>query len=243
MSEDALRTLLASNSEFVIGIDEVGYGSWAGPLVVTGLVFKKSWGHPDIKDSKLFKSSKSTSAHEKRKQVLHTVIKPNEIFSITKVIGPEIIDSIGVTTALRQTTESIAEYLRQCYPDSITVLDGRNDHGMVFKGKHLFLPKADNLVPAVGAASITAKVTRDDLMAGVAAEYPGYGFEQHVGYGTQKHYMALVSLGPCMTHRLSYRPIKAVLEEHPWLQKKSATLDLINSRKLQSSGQTQKESA
>ena len=109
--------------------------------------------------------------------------------------------------------------IRSCvvhYPDSVIVVDGLTTAQQIggrstFDAKFISLPKADEKVPAVSAASIAAKVYRDDLMKKLADEYPGYDFLHNVGYGTPKHIRGIAKHGLCPIHRRSYKSIKKYL--------------------------------
>lgn len=209
--EDALHELLSSRHKYVVGIDEVGYGSWAGPLVVAGTVFEKSWGHPDVKDSKKYTSSKKGTAEYKRKMVLNTIVMQESTFYTHVMVPVDVVDKKGVYTALLDATHEVAKRCATQYPDSIVVTDGNNDIGWDDKIQLLAIPKADEVVPAVSAASVLAKVTRDDIMVGLHKLYPGYDLARHKGYGTKSHMEALERLGPSAVHRRSFGPIKKLL--------------------------------
>jgi len=201
-----LRFLLSATAKYIIGIDEVGLGAWAGPLVVSGMVMPKGWGHPDVKDSK------KVPTHDKRTKILHEIIQPNETWEMTVTVPSETIDKIGVGNALSSSFLKIASECKQLYPDSIIVLDGNQKLSNNKIGAVLSMPKADDLVPAVSAASILAKVTRDNMMRQQDKQYPGYNFGKNSGYGTKEHRNALELLGPCAIHRRSYAPIALLLE-------------------------------
>lgn len=121
------------------------------------------------------------------------------------------VDSSGTTNAVKQ---AMAQALEGCIamlgqsPDEI-IIDGHINYLPNIAGT-LALIKADATVPAVSAASILAKVARDDYMAAMALQHPGYGFEKHVGYGTAVHQRALEHLGLCPLHRRSFKPIAAI---------------------------------
>ena len=211
--QGAMRRLLASDAKYVIGIDEVGLGAWAGPLVVAGVIFKKGWGDPKIKDSKQFSSSKKSSALDKRRKVLNEIIRPNEIFSSVEKVSPGELDKVGVGRALAGCMCKVARVCHAFYTDSIIVIDGNKKVDLDFlqADRLIVMPKADTMVPAVSAASILAKVVRDSLMISLAKGFPQYGFDKHMGYGTAVHKKALNAHGLTSIHRKSYSPMSMMV--------------------------------
>jgi len=181
-----------------VGIDEVGRGCWAGPLVAGAVVLARPI--PGLKDSK--KLSKT------RREQLAAQIEQEAVAIGLGWIWPEAIDRDGLSTAVKTAmTEALAAIGAEY--DAV-IVDGNINY---FPGnpKVQAVIKADDSVPAVSAASIVAKVARDRYMTAIAAEYPGYGFERHVGYGTAEHIAGLKLLGACDIHRKSYKPIQAVV--------------------------------
>lgn len=185
-----------SQAQTVVGSDEVGYGAWAGPLVVAAVATPRDWFDARVKDSK--------KLSEKTRERLYTEFFGKYPTSV-KIVTPTQIDEMGVWKALIYAhEEAIKGVLLRCADKPLVVTDGNVP---VTSGGAISLPKADDLVPAVSLASIIAKVTRDRIMAELAFEYPGYGFARHKGYGTPEHTMFLTQKGPCPAHRLSYEPV------------------------------------
>lgn len=202
--EEGLKHLLSSKAKYVIGVDEVGLGAWAGPIVVAGAVFLKGWGHPDVKDSKALTA-------KTRELVLHQTIFPTVEWHVILDASSSAIDEDGVGDVLKNLTSRVVTACSDFYPDSIVILDGEWVP-VLPKVDILAFPKADSLIPAVSAASIIAKVTRDKTMVNLAKTYPGYDLHNNVGYGTPKHQIGLDKLGPCAIHRRSYRPVAKAAE-------------------------------
>lgn len=182
-----------------VGIDEVGRGSWAGPLTVAALVAPAelpSWWQ-ELDDSKRLGRA--------RREHLYGLLVAADLPLAVVHEMPDSIDRLGLTATMREAVRRALDILREDYvlagPLDV-VVDGLDGYGV---GRPL--PKADQLVRVVAGASIVAKVRRDALMRGLAREYPGYGFERHVGYGTAEHRAALARLGPCVLHRRSFRPV------------------------------------
>lgn len=198
--EEGLKRLLSSNAKYVIGVDEVGLGAWAGPIVVAGAVFLKGWGHSYVKDSKAL-------TPQKRELALNQVILPSVVWHMLVTAGAAAIDERGVGEVLKALTINVMTACAGLYPDSVVVLDGDWAPAPTKTMTVLAFPKADALVPAVSAASIIAKVTRDKAMVELSGIYPGYRFQKNMGYGTPKHQEGLDKLGPCQIHRRSYRPV------------------------------------
>ncbi len=182
----------------VVGIDEVGRGCWAGPLVAGAVLL----GRPitGLKDSK--KLSKL------QRERLAVIIKDEALAIGLGWVWPQAIDSGGITAAVKTAMHDALAAIAVDYDE--VIIDG-NINYFADNPKARALIKADDTVPAVSAASIIAKVARDNYMAEMAAQYPGYGFEVHVGYGTAKHQAALASLGVCDMHRRSFRPVRAMI--------------------------------
>lgn len=179
----------------IVGIDEVGRGCWAGPLVAGAVLL----GDPitGLKDSK--KLSK------KQREILDAEIRVSALSYGLGWVMPAELDEVGLTGAVRLAMERAMACITQAYTE------------LIVDGNYNFFPNnplaravigADNLVPAVSAASIIAKVARDKYMADAASSYPGYAFEKHVGYGTAAHAAALKTLGICDLHRRSFKPIQ-----------------------------------
>lgn len=182
----------------ILGIDEVGRGPWAGPLVVGAVVL----GGANIEG--LTDSKKLT---KKRREELDSIIRAEVAgFGLGWVPADEI-DKIGLSAALRLATRRAVEQVTAPYHEII--IDGTiNFLSDTSKGGYVTtLPKADLLVPSVSAASIIAKVARDAYMADQDAVHPGYGFKSHVGYGTAAHRAAIDKLGVTPLHRLSFAPL------------------------------------
>jgi ribonuclease HII len=179
----------------VVGIDEVGRGCWAGPLVAGAVILNQPI--VGLKDSKLLS--------KRRRELLASEIQAKAMaFGLGWVPAAEL-DQIGLTKAVRLAMHRALGQIDIAY-DSI-IIDG-NYNFLDYLPTSRALIKADNLEPSVSAASIIAKVARDRHMADAARQYPNYGFEKHVGYGTAYHAAMLKQHGLCQIHRRSFRPIK-----------------------------------
>ncbi|HEX8390651.1 MAG TPA: ribonuclease HII [Candidatus Saccharimonadales bacterium] len=182
----------------VVGIDEVGRGPWAGPLVFGAVVL----GDASIEG--LTDSKKLTA---KRREALSIEIHEQAAAVGLGWVSASEIDEFGLSAALRTACRRALEQITAPYTQII--LDGTvnflSDTG---KGPYVTTMKqADLLVPSVSAASIVAKVARDAYMIEQDAVYPGYGFSRHVGYGTTMHQRALKQLGTTPLHRMSFKPL------------------------------------
>lgn len=194
---NALEKINRADATHIIGIDEVGIGALAGPIVVGGVVVPKGWSDPHVKDSKLLSFNQRAIALE--------IIRAQKFEMCTCFRWAADIDKEGVTHSLSQLTEGVALYLRRRFPSSIVVLDGnrptRIDGSLA---DVVWLPKADIHVPAVSAASIVAKVARDTHMIEQHKLYPEWGFDHNVGYPSKQHREAIAIHGLCPIHRQSY---------------------------------------
>jgi ribonuclease HII len=155
---------------------------------------------PGLKDSKKLSKLQRTK--------LDLVIRDKAVaFGLGWVTAQEV-DSLGLTEAVRLAMQRAVDAIQAPYDEII--IDGHINFLPDYPRSSCLI-KADDLIPAVSAASIIAKVARDTYMAGIATEYPGYLFESHVGYGTKHHSDALRLLGLTPLHRRSFAPIRAML--------------------------------
>lgn len=182
----------------IVGIDEVGRGCWAGPVVAGAVLLKDDI--PGLRDSK--KLSK------KRRADLSEQIHASASVGLGWVT-PSEVDQFGLTAAVGLAMQRALDQISGDY-DQI-IIDG-NYNFMSNNLKATTIIRADETVPAVSAASIVAKVARDEYMMKLNIRYPDYGFERHVGYGTAVHLTALKTLGVTPEHRKSYKPIQALLQ-------------------------------
>jgi ribonuclease HII len=182
-----------------VGVDEVGRGCWAGPLVAGAVVLREPIS--GLKDSK--------KLTKKRRELLAAQIHEQALAVGLGWVKPAELDEIGLTAAVRLAMERALEQITVRYDELI--IDG-NLNFFPENPRARAVIKADDSVPAVSAASIVAKVARDNYMAEVAAEYPDYGFERHVGYGTALHLERLQLHGVSKLHRVSFKPVLALLE-------------------------------
>jgi ribonuclease HII len=187
----------------ILGIDEVGRGSWAGPLVV-GAVVLGSGQIEGLTDSK--------KLTKKQRERLDIEIRDKAIGFGLGWVRAEEIDNIGLSAALVLATKKAVEQVKISYHEII--IDGTiNFLKDTTKGKFVTtLKKADLLIPSVSAASIIAKVARDNYMAEQDDIYPGYGFKKHVGYGTALHISAIDKFGVTSLHRLSFKPLQKYID-------------------------------
>lgn len=183
-----------------VGIDEVGRGCWAGPLVAGAVILLEPIEGLD--DSK--KLSK------KRRNELTKEIKQKAIIGLGWV-WPKELDNGGITWAVKTAMERALAEIHAAYDE--VIIDG-NINYLQDNPKTVAIIKADGSVPAVSAASIVAKVARDTYMELRAhAKFPEYGFDAHVGYGTAAHIAALKQHGAREIHRHSYKPIQKLATE------------------------------
>ena len=189
----------------VIGIDEVGRGPWAGPLLVCAVALDMSKDYLELNDSK--KLSK------KRREILAKYIKREAIDIGLGWVKVSELDKLGMTASLKLATKRAFDQLKkatQQQADRI-VVDG--NIRLLDDDRVQVVVKADATVPAVSAASIVAKVTRDSYMSQLDRLYPEYGFSRHVGYGTKAHYDALLVHGAILgVHRQSFAPIRQLTD-------------------------------
>lgn len=191
----------------IAGVDEAGRGPLAGPVVVAAVVLDPNRPIAGLDDSKKL-------SERRREQLFPLIIEQALDYAVIHV-EPARIDSLNI---LQATLTGMREAVRalRCNP-TLALIDGnRTPQGMSIECKTLV--GGDAIEPAIMAASILAKVTRDRFMVELAAQFPQYGFDKHKGYPTQDHMQALREYGPCPQHRRSFAPVKASLA----LQVKSA---------------------
>lgn len=182
----------------ILGLDEVGRGCWAGPLVAGAAILAQPI--PGLADSKQLSS--------RRRAELSAII-----LSEARAIGlgwvqPAEIDAIGLTAAVKLAMQRALEKITIDYDE--LVIDG-NYNFFPDNVKARPVVKADTIIPAVSAASIIAKVARDNYMRRAASQYPDYGFDKHVGYGTALHLERLTKYGASKLHRQSFKPIQVLM--------------------------------
>ncbi len=198
-SFDLETQAIADGFKIVAGIDEAGRGPWAGPVVAAAVVLDASNIPAGLNDSKRLSEAR-------RKQLF------DEICTAAHVgIGVADADVIDQCDILRATLLAMSEGLgRLPVVPSLALVDGNCAPEVACNVRTVV--KGDSLSLSIAAASIIAKVTRDRIMRGLDARFPGYEFARHKGYGTVIHRQALGKLGPCPAHRRSFAPIHALLE-------------------------------
>lgn len=188
----------------IAGIDEAGRGPLAGPLLVAAVVLDPHCYPDGLNDSKkLSARQRERLYHEIRAQALQ--------ISVVEISSADI-DRLNIFQA---TLEGMRRAVMQLQPPpACALIDGnRIPPGLGCPAEALV--GGDALEPAISAASIIAKVTRDRFMQSLHVQYPGYGFDRHMGYPTPLHLQQLRQLGPCPQHRRSYAPVRqAMLDRH-----------------------------
>jgi len=176
----------------IIGIDEAGRGPLAGPLCVAGVMFKANQVIPEgINDSKKISA-------KKRQELYNQIIKSAEKYKVV-LITPKRIDEINILNAVKEGMRKVAKSLE---PDFVLTDAVNINYPNV---PQLALIKGDSQSISIAAASILAKVTRDNEMMKYAKKYPKYGFEKHMGYGTKIHIEAIKTHGYLNIHRKSFQ--------------------------------------
>lgn len=196
----------------VLGIDEVGRGPWAGPLVIGAVILPERAGNDWIDE--LTDSKKLTA--RKREKLNEIILEKAPATGLGWVTSKEL-DGIGLSDALKLAARrAVEEAQKKKVPFNQIVIDGTINFlkGTKLENYVTMLPKADFLVKEVSAASIIAKVARDHYMEELGKKNPAYGFEKHVGYGTAAHKKALEDHGPCEEHRFSFRPVAEIAEKY-----------------------------
>ena len=202
----------------ILGIDEVGRGPWAGPLVIGAVILPPHTEDNSADDNlswidELTDSKKLTA---KKREALNEIILEKALATGLGWVTSKELDEVGLSNALKLAARrAVEEVQKKKVPFSEIVIDGTINFlsGTRLEKYVTILPKADYLVKEVSAASIIAKVARDHYMEELGKKYPAYGFEKHVGYGTAAHKKALEAEGPCEEHRFSFRPVAEIAEK------------------------------
>lgn len=248
---------MTAKAKIILGIDEVGRGPWAGPLVVGAVVLGEEFQklesattgevNSNLDDSinnqeptekrdyntrsnapnnqefteKLslyhnLADSKQLSA--KKRTMLAPLIEKYATASATGWVSATELDRYGLSASLKLATRrAVKQILATKIEFNEIIIDGTINflQNTPLEDHVTLLKKADSLIKEVSAASIIAKVARDNYMVQLATEYPEYNFEKHVGYGTKAHHEALEKHGICPEHRLSFRPVAEIAKAYP----------------------------
>lgn len=199
MSESDLDLFAPEQFSRIAGVDEVGRGCLAGPVVAAAVILDPNRPIKGLRDSKKLSAKKRDELAEE--------IKEKALAWSVAAMGPEVIDKINILQATLEAMKAAVEKL-PVEPDFVQV-----DGNKLPKWKWLSeaVVKGDDKVEWISAASIIAKTTRDAYMCKMAELYPQYGFEHHVGYGTAEHLKALKAYGPTPIHRKTFAPVREVI--------------------------------
>lgn len=197
MPDEALEsTLRRRGLTRIAGVDEAGRGPLAGPVSAAAVILPPGWRCAGLDDSK-----KLTAA--KRERLFEVITTDASVFWAQAYAEPEEIDRLNILrathAAMARAVKGLAAVVDHCLIDGLPVRD--------FPWPHDGIVKGDGKSLSIAAASIIAKVSRDRVMLEFAREFPEYGFERHMGYGTKEHLEALRLHGPCRIHRRSFQPV------------------------------------
>ena len=176
----------------ICGVDEAGRGPLAGPVCAAAVILPDHLEIPGLNDSK--------KLTDKKRRELMPIIKEQALAWGIAFASEQEIDEINILQATFLAMKRAMSEL-SVKPD-LCLIDGNRETDFGLPVKTVI--KGDSLSANIAAASVLAKVTRDDIMIGMAEKYPEYGFEVHKGYGTRAHYAALTKLGACPIHRQSF---------------------------------------
>lgn len=176
----------------ICGVDEAGRGPLAGPVCAAAVILPAHLELPGLNDSK--------KLTDKKRRELFPIIKENAIAYGIGFASEKEIDEINILQATFLAMERAIAQL-EISPD-LVLIDGNREKNFGIPVKTVI--KGDSLSANIAAASILAKVTRDDLMLEMAKKYPEYQFDVHKGYGTKAHYAALTAHGPSPIHRMTF---------------------------------------
>lgn len=201
LSAEALRQLCQSNP-LLAGVDEAGRGPLAGPVVAAAVILDLRRPIAGLADSKKLSA--------KRREALFDEIRDKALCCAIAQASVEEIDALNILQATLLAMRRAVHGLR--LKASLVLVDGNRLPDLALPTQAIV--KGDALVPAISAASILAKVTRDRGCEALHQQYPQYGFNQHKGYGTAAHLQALLAYGPCPQHRRSFKPVREALLHH-----------------------------
>ncbi len=190
--ENDLKLIKERGVAALCGIDEAGRGALAGPVVIAGVVLDYGFSVESLNDSK--------QLSPKKRRALYEEITLRALAYEIVALPVSLIDEINILQATLQGFQMVYKKLKSSC--DYALIDGR-DLPSGIKGEAVI--GGDHIHACIAAASILAKVYRDDLMIDLDNIYPEYGFAAHKGYGTKKHYEALAAFGACKEHRQSFR--------------------------------------
>lgn len=201
-NQDEENKLKAQGYEFVAGIDEVGRGALAGPVVAGAVILPHKANLPWfglVRDSKELNSG--------RRESLFDLINKEAIAVGIGIVPSQVIDSVNILKATRIAMMQAVERLSQ--QPNFLLIDriGLSQCPIPQRG----ITRGDKVCLSIACASIIAKVTRDRMMEEFDKTYPGYGFARHKGYGTRRHLSCLQKLGPSPIHRLYFAPVRNIV--------------------------------
>jgi len=194
--------------QLIAGVDEAGRGPLAGPVVAAACIIPQGILIPGVNDSKQLNAGE-------RAELFQLIISDDRIVYGVGIVDPQTIDKVNIYQAtILAMLEAISKL--PISPHFLLVDGMKLPHPSIPAQKII---DGDAKSQSIAAASIIAKETRDQLMVQYHERWPEYGFNQHKGYGTEKHLKALQAYGICPLHRLSFEPVKALLKiEDPQLQ-------------------------
>ncbi len=196
---DFEKALQKEGFNLIAGVDEAGRGAWAGPVCAAAVIFdfKRNLNKlKQVRDSKLLNG--------KQRAELFDLIFESALAVGVGLVDHREIDRIGIHPATQKAMRIAVKSLKVT-PEYL-LIDAFELEKVSFPQNHVI--KGDQKIFSIAAASIIAKVSRDQEMEKMDQHYPGYGFKQHKGYGVKFHQDKLKELGPCEIHRKSYQPIK-----------------------------------
>jgi len=202
--------LFSQGYGYVCGVDEVGIGCLAGPVVVCAVGIKKDFHDKAHKNLSNLRESKLLSSGQRESFAKQLIREHGFLYAITSC-SPKVIDKINIYQATRL---AMRQSLKKIQPPrslkTMVLVDGKHKLAGIKYDQRASI-KGDRKIFAIACASIIAKVHRDKLMTKMAKRYPGYGFEKHKGYGTKYHQTQLSLLGPSAIHRHSFAPVRKML--------------------------------
>ena len=188
-----------NKNKLIAGVDEVGRGSWIGPVFSAAVILKKNINKNLLKDSKKIPA-------KERKQ-LANYIKKNSIYSISKASTKEI-DKLNILQATLLSMKRAINNLK--HKPNIILIDGTHaPKNLSYQYKTII--RGDEKIPTISAASIIAKVARDRYITRLAKNYTSYGWHTNFGYGTKKHLKAINKFGVTIHHRKTFKPMYNIL--------------------------------